>query len=523
MPLANSPTMNTAPVIHVSVQPTGGPSSTAGGADNTAKAGGAQSAFAGALNAAAANPSRRTGPSKQSDDSAPGGSLPPAGSQSPPVPVPQAAAAPVATPHSKGSPPADHPRQERARGRAPVDNPLAVQAAAGPAGVANIALGGVTIAGANAATGIATTAATNATTKNAATFGAVDAQRATEAKIESGLAAKSAAAAKAAATLHPAADSGTVRADGGAADSAFSQASASSGDPSLASGVANAPAAAVIGTGTQDAAVTGAAGLAATVAAAAAGSPQSANTGKARGDNSFDSDASLNALGAGADAAAAAASAPPGRLGMRAAADPLIASNAVSASMVADAGKHAHAGFDLAALTGNSSDAAAGLSQLSANASVAAPADATPAPALRIHASVDSSDFPQGLSDRVSWMVDNGVNGAKLQVNPPQLGPIELRISVQGDHAQVWMTTHSAVARDALESSSPKLREMLNAQGFGQVSVDISQRSFQDRSADTPQYQRESAGVRSAAVTPAAPATAVSTPRSLQGALDAYA
>jgi flagellar hook-length control protein FliK len=191
--------------------------------------------------------------------------------------------------------------------------------------------------------------------------------------------------------------------------------------------------------------------------------------------------------------------------------------------MAADTGKHAHAGFDLAALTGGAGDAAAGLSQLNANASVGTVADAAPAPVLRVHASVDSADFPQGLSDRVSWMVDNGVNGAKLQVNPPQLGPIELRISVQGDHAQVWMITHSAVARDALESGSPKLREMLNAQGFGQVSVDISQRSFQDRSAYTPPYQRESAGVRSAAVTPTAATSAASAPRALLGALDAYA
>jgi flagellar hook-length control protein FliK len=115
------------------------------------------------------------------------------------------------------------------------------------------------------------------------------------------------------------------------------------------------------------------------------------------------------------------------------------------------------------------------------------------------------------------------VNGAKLQVNPPQLGPIELRISVQGDHAQVWMTTHSAVTRDALDASSPKLREMLNAQGFGQVSVDISQRSFQDRSAYVPPYQREQAGVHSAALSAAVPTTAASAPRSLLGALDAYA
>jgi hypothetical protein len=64
---------------------------------------------------------------------------------------------------------------------------------------------------------------------------------------------------------------------------------------------------------------------------------------------------------------------------------------------------------------------------------------------------------------------------------------------------------------------------MLNAQGFGQVSVDISQRSFQDRSAYTPPYQRESAGVRSAALTPAAATAAASTPRSPLGALDAYA
>ena len=143
-------------------------------------------------------------------------------------------------------------------------------------------------------------------------------------------------------------------------------------------------------------------------------------------------------------------------------------------------------------------DAAAGLSQLGASAPAGTTADATPAATVRIHASVDSAEFAQGLSDRVSWLVDNGLNGAKLQVNPPQLGPIELRISVTGDHAQVWMSTHSAVTRDALENSSPKLREMLGAQGFGQVSVDISQRSFQDRSAYSQPYERLGASGSSA-------------------------
>jgi flagellar hook-length control protein FliK len=184
------------------------------------------------------------------------------------------------------------------------------------------------------------------------------------------------------------------------------------------------------------------------------------------------------------------------------------------------AAKHGHTGSDLAAPAAGG-DPAAGLAQLNGNA---APATAASDPVLRVHATVGSDEFAQGLSDRVSWMVDNGVNGAKLQVNPPQLGPIELRIAVQGDHAQVWMSTHSAVAREALESNSPRLREMLNDQGFSQVSVDISQRSFQDRPAYAQPYHLEPVDERSNPVKPVAAAvTAAAMPRTGFAGLDAYA
>jgi len=199
------------------------------------------------------------------------------------------------------------------------------------------------------------------------------------------------------------------------------------------------------------------------------------------------------------------------------------AQSAAALSVAANPDKPVHAAADAATLGSTNGDAAAGLSLLSSNSAVGGSVAASATPTLQIHASVDSADFSQGLSDRVSWMANNGVNSAKLQVNPPQLGPIELNILVQGDHAQVSMITHSAVTRDALESSSPQLREMLGAQGFGQVSVDISQRSFQDRSAYTPPYERASSGDRSAAATPAVAATTASTPRSSLGALDAYA
>ncbi|MEP6884382.1 MAG: flagellar hook-length control protein FliK [Gammaproteobacteria bacterium] len=169
--------------------------------------------------------------------------------------------------------------------------------------------------------------------------------------------------------------------------------------------------------------------------------------------------------------------------------------------------------------TSDASSGSPGVTQLSVNSSGSA--DVAAAPTVKVAAGVGTPEFGQGLADRVSWMVNNNLSSAKLQVNPPQLGPIEVRISVQGDHAQVWLTSHSAVTRDALQSSSGNLREMLGAQGFGQVSVDISQRNFQDRSAYAQPYEWTPAADPGSAV--ALSATEPLVPRFSNGAVDAYA
>jgi flagellar hook-length control protein FliK len=164
-------------------------------------------------------------------------------------------------------------------------------------------------------------------------------------------------------------------------------------------------------------------------------------------------------------------------------------------------------------------DGAAALQQLSTSATSSS-RDAAPVPTVSVHADVDSADFPQGVADKVFLAVDNGWSSAKLSVNPPQLGPIELQIAVQGAHAQIAMSTHSAVTREALESSMPRLRDMLNSQGFTQVSVDISQRSFQERSAPELPYSRTSGGARETA---AVSSSSAQVSRAPLGMLDTYA
>jgi flagellar hook-length control protein FliK len=172
-----------------------------------------------------------------------------------------------------------------------------------------------------------------------------------------------------------------------------------------------------------------------------------------------------------------------------------------------------------ASLTTALADGSVGAAQLMSSA----PATDTAAPTtFKITPPVETADFSQGLADRVSFMVDGNISSAKLQVNPPALGPIEVRIALQGAHAQVSFTSHSALTRDALESSAPKLREMLGQQGFGQVSVDVSQGSYQDRSAQSSPYQGSSTGDRDNGLSAVQPSIRPHA-RAATGVLDAYA
>jgi hypothetical protein len=226
-----------------------------------------------------------------------------------------------------------------------------------------------------------------------------------------------------------------------------------------------------------------------------------------------------DAAGAAAAAASVAAMAHVAAASTSAAATAATAASiaqALSASAGA-ADKRSRSNGPDSTLSGASNDGSVGAAQLlSSNTSN----DSVPMPTFKVAAGVDTAQFGQGVADRVSLMMDSNLTNAKLQVNPPALGPIEVRIALQGGHAQVWLSSHSALTRDALESSSEKLREMLGSQGFSQVSVDISQRSFQERS---PQSQAYEIAPSVGADSPASAQAPVSISRSASGLLDAYA
>jgi flagellar hook-length control protein FliK len=81
-----------------------------------------------------------------------------------------------------------------------------------------------------------------------------------------------------------------------------------------------------------------------------------------------------------------------------------------------------------------------------------------------------SADFGQ----HIAYMAKSGGGNALIKLNPAHLGPVEASIKVSNEVATVQIVATNLTTRDALDAAIPKLKEMLEENGFSQVNVDIS-------------------------------------------------
>ena len=98
---------------------------------------------------------------------------------------------------------------------------------------------------------------------------------------------------------------------------------------------------------------------------------------------------------------------------------------------------------------------------------------------IPLDVSLASTDrVPQGLWDnvvgqRMSQMVRQGAQEVQLQLDPPELGRLGIRISMTGEEASVQFSSQHSGVRDLLEDNVTRLRDMLSREGVDLVNVDI--------------------------------------------------
>jgi flagellar hook-length control protein FliK len=101
-------------------------------------------------------------------------------------------------------------------------------------------------------------------------------------------------------------------------------------------------------------------------------------------------------------------------------------------------------------------------------AAVASPALPTP---------VHSPDFAAAFGLQVSVLAKDGVQHAELHLNPADMGPVSIQITLDGSQARVDFGADVAATRQAIEAGLPELASALRDAGFTLAGGGVAQHS----------------------------------------------
>lgn len=96
--------------------------------------------------------------------------------------------------------------------------------------------------------------------------------------------------------------------------------------------------------------------------------------------------------------------------------------------------------------------------------------------AVPIDTPLQSAAWGDALSDRVLFMTNQKIGSAEIRLNPAELGPITITVSVDGNAADVTFNAQHAAARDAIELAMPRLRELLSENGLQLGNASVAER-----------------------------------------------
>lgn len=124
-----------------------------------------------------------------------------------------------------------------------------------------------------------------------------------------------------------------------------------------------------------------------------------------------------------------------------------------------------------------STSAATGLVSLTNNSRIAI---ATPLAQVQaqVPAGVGQPKWQAAIAERIAFMSSQKITSAEIRLDPPELGPLQVKVHITQDQASVSFTSQNAVVREALDQTAFRLRDMFNSEGINLVDVDVSDQSF---------------------------------------------
>lgn len=91
-----------------------------------------------------------------------------------------------------------------------------------------------------------------------------------------------------------------------------------------------------------------------------------------------------------------------------------------------------------------------------------------------LSARVGTGAWENQVGQKVVYMVGSEEQTASLTLNPPDLGPLQVVLSVSNDQASVTFSANQQEVRQALENALPRLREMMSESGIALGSATVN-------------------------------------------------
>ena len=94
---------------------------------------------------------------------------------------------------------------------------------------------------------------------------------------------------------------------------------------------------------------------------------------------------------------------------------------------------------------------------------------------------IRDQNWTNDFSQKVVWMATSDKQSAQITLNPPQMGPIEVSLTMDKSNATASFVSANAEVRDAIETALPRLREMFASAGIELGQTNVSSQSFQQQ------------------------------------------
>ncbi|NTS76390.1 flagellar hook-length control protein FliK [Catenovulum sp. SM1970] len=104
---------------------------------------------------------------------------------------------------------------------------------------------------------------------------------------------------------------------------------------------------------------------------------------------------------------------------------------------------------------------------------------------------LNKPEAPIAIANAVRFMTNQRIQAAEIRLDPPELGSMQIKVSMNGEQASVSMIVQNPQAKEMLDQAIPKLKEMLEEAGIELGESNIEQQAqHQDEQSSGEGYNR---------------------------------